>query len=111
MALAVLSGRIASMLLHSQLLGTHDSYDGQGMTIQELLDLLKSVPPKARHNYVMVSHGDAPPEDVTGLHFAQSDQAEKWEFKVYIVAQKSRTANEQPPGPPASAGGQQKTET
>jgi hypothetical protein len=76
-------------MTHSELLGTHDSYDGHGMTLQELLDLLKSVPRQARSNYLMAAGPDGISRDVTGLHFAQSDQSEKWEFKVYVVAQKA----------------------
>lgn len=75
------------MLLHSELLGTHDSYDGQGMTIQDLLEFLKSVPRQARGNCVMISTNEGP-TDLTGIHFSQSDQAGKWEFKVYLVGMK-----------------------
>ena len=71
------------MLLHSELQGTFDSYDGEGMTIQELLDLLKSIPPKARHNYIMVET-EAGSGEVTGLHFTKGDQQAKWDFKVYL---------------------------
>lgn len=81
------------MMLHSQLLGTHDSYDGQGMTIQELLDLLNSIPRRARGNHLMIVGEDGLGRDVTGVHFAQSDQAEKWDFNVYIVSQKEKKAS------------------
>lgn len=77
-------------MTHAELLGTHDSYNGHGLTIQELLDILKSVPRQARHNYMMVTGPDGIAHDVTGVHFAQSDQAEKWDFKVYVVRQGSR---------------------
>lgn len=70
---------------HDELLGIHGSYGGQGMTIQEMLDLLRSVPRQARHNYLMVSGPNGDVRDVTGIHFAQSDQSERWDFKVYIV--------------------------
>jgi hypothetical protein len=77
------------MLLHSELQGTHDAY-GPAMTIQEMLDLLRSIPRQARQNYLSMVDKDGNIVDVTGLHFAQSDQAEKWEFKVYVVTSNSK---------------------
>ncbi len=74
------------MISHSTLIGFHGSQRG-GLTVQDLLDLLKSVPAKARQNYVMV----AGMGDVVGIQMAQSDQAEKWDFKVYITTAKETT--------------------
>lgn len=73
------------MMTYSELLGTHGWSSRQGMTIQEFYELLKQIPIKVREsNYMMVIHPDGSIQDVRGLHFAQSDQAEKWEFNVYI---------------------------
>ena len=72
-------------MLHSEIQGTHEpGASGTGCTLQELYELLRSLPRKARQNYIMTQDG----EDVTGLHFAQSDQAEKWDFNVYIATTK-----------------------
>ncbi|HEY1898142.1 MAG TPA: hypothetical protein VGG62_17815 [Terracidiphilus sp.] len=74
------------MMTHTELQGTHEPSNGEGLTIQDLLDLLKRVPAQARGNYLRVNCGDGEVREVTGLQFAQSDQAEKWEFKVYLKA-------------------------
>lgn len=71
-------------MMHAELLGSHCGYNGGSLTIQELLDLLKRIPAKARHNYLMVCFPDGVFHDVTGISFTQSDQAEKWDFKVYV---------------------------
>jgi hypothetical protein len=78
------------MMRHDELVGTHDSHDGQGMTIQDMLDLLHSIPHQARHNHLMVCGPDDVSRDVAGIAFAQSDQAEKWDFKVYIVTMEQK---------------------
>lgn len=71
-------------MMHDDLIGqTYLPNNGEGITLQDLLELIHSVPAKARQNYVQVRVGDDLAE-VTGLAFAQSDQAEKWEFKIYI---------------------------
>ena len=51
------------------------------MTVWELLDTLRQVPRQARHNYLQLDRDD--PQ--AALQFAQSDQAEKWDFRVYLV--------------------------
>lgn len=73
-------------MMHSELHGTHNNgnREGEGMTLEDLYQLLKRVPLKARENYVMIVDKDCMSHDVIGLQFAQSDQAEKWEFKVYL---------------------------
>jgi hypothetical protein len=59
--------------------------NGAGITAQDLLELLQSVPPRVRQNYIMIDG-----VDVTGISFAQSDQAEPWEFKVYITIDRTQ---------------------
>lgn len=72
-------------LNHAQLLGSHIPNDGDdGLTIEQLYQLLGSIPRKARDNYIMILAPDGCAADVAGLQFAQSDQAEKWDFKVYL---------------------------
>lgn len=80
------------MMTLTELLGPHDCHDPQtGMSMQELYELLRRVPRRVREsNYMMVSHPDGSRDDVRGLHFAQSDQAEKHEFKVYVSTTGSR---------------------
>jgi hypothetical protein len=61
------------------------------MTLQELLELLKRIPRRVREsNYPMIVYPDNTIGELRSLHFAQSDQAEKWEFKVYISTTRSR---------------------
>ena len=57
----------------------------EGRTIQELLDTLKQVPRQARHNYLMMVVSPSGSTELAALQFAQSDQAEKWDFRVYLV--------------------------
>lgn len=75
------------MMTYSELLGAHEPYDPQmGMSIEELYQILRRIPRKVREsNYMMVVHPDMSIDDVRGLSFAQSDQAEKHEFKVYVT--------------------------
>lgn len=70
-------------MMHDELIGQTFEPTGEGLTLQELYDLIRKIPARARQNYVMVTMGDER-ADVTGLAFAQSDQAERWEFKIYI---------------------------
>jgi hypothetical protein len=74
---------------YSELLGPHEPNHGDGLTVQDLLMLLRSIPVQARNNYVMVIGEGGVPLEVTGVQFAQSDQAEKWEFKVYLKTEKT----------------------
>jgi len=73
-------------LLHAELLGRHTGPESQGITVQDLLELLQRIPLRARH-YVQMAGPNDIPVDVTGIQFAQSDQAEKWDFKVYLVGE------------------------
>jgi hypothetical protein len=67
-------------LSHDALIGNHLPNNGEGLTAQDLFELLQSIPaPARRESYVMVDG-----EDVTGIGIAQSSEAEKWEFKFYI---------------------------
>lgn len=72
------------MMLYSELHGTHEPNGGEGLTLQDLLELLRSIPRQARNNYVSVTFEDGTTGDVTGLRIGQSDQAEKWEFSVHV---------------------------
>jgi len=74
-------------MTHAEVLGSHTGYNGDGFTLQELLELLKRIPAKARGNYLMIVFPDGTQRDITGISFAQSDQAEKWDFKVYLDTQ------------------------
>jgi hypothetical protein len=77
-------------MMHDELTGnTFLPNNGEGLTLQDLLELIRKIPARARQNYVMVSMGDER-GDVTGLAFAQSDQAEKWEFKIYITTDQGK---------------------
>lgn len=71
-------------MMYAEIHGDHEPNNGSGITAQEMLDLLRSIPRKARDNYLRVIGEDGCPVEVSGLHFGKSDQAEKWEFKVYI---------------------------
>lgn len=70
-------------MLHSEIQGRHIPNKGEGLTLQDLLELLQSVPRKARDNYLTVNG-----QDVIGLAFGQSTQAEKWEFYVNLILDK-----------------------
>ena len=52
------------------------------MTVWELLDTLRQVPRQARHNYLMMVVSPSGSTELAALQFAQSDQAEKWDFRV-----------------------------
>lgn len=67
-------------MLHSEIHGKHLPGNGEGITLQDLYELLKRIPRKARDNFVTVDG-----KDVLGISFGQSDQAEKWEFKAHLV--------------------------
>lgn len=57
---------------------------GDGLTVQDLIELLMTIPPKARRNsYVQVAFPQHIAE-VIGMGVAQSDQAEPHEIKVYL---------------------------
>jgi len=70
-------------MLHSEIQGQHWPEKGNGITLQDLLELLRRIPRQARDNYVMCDG-----KDVIGLNFSQSTQAEKWEFKVSLVTER-----------------------
>ena len=70
------------MMRHSELLGTHGGHDPRRMTVWELLDTLRQVPRQARHNYLMMVVSPSGSTELAALQFAQSDQAEKWDFRV-----------------------------
>jgi len=73
-------------MMHTELMGRHETTDGEAMTLQDLLELLRSLPRQARDNYVTVySPDNIQRAEVRGLAFAQSDQAEKWEFKISLL--------------------------
>lgn len=69
------------MMTKDELIGRHLPNDGQGITAEDLYQLLKRIPRKARENNLQVAWGG----DVLGLSIAQSDQAEPWEFRLYVV--------------------------
>lgn len=74
------------MLLPSEVQGTHMPNNGEGITLEDLYQLIKSIPVKIRRsNYIMVDAQDWTTADVIGLSFAQSDQAEPHEFKVHMI--------------------------
>jgi hypothetical protein len=78
-------------MMHDELIGNAFlPNNGEGITLQDLLELIRKIPAKARQNYVQVNLGGESAE-VTGIAFAQSDQAEKWEFKVYIATDYKET--------------------
>lgn len=68
------------MMLQSEIHGRHLLGNGEGILLQDLYEFLKRMPRKARGNYLTVDG-----KDVLGISFGQSDQAEKWEFKVSLV--------------------------
>jgi hypothetical protein len=74
-------------LNHDALIGRHEPNGGEGLTIRELIDLLRSIPPQARGNYIGVVGEDCIGRDVAGISFAQSDQAQRWEFHVHLTLQ------------------------
>lgn len=67
------------MLRRDDLIGRHLPNNGDGITAEDLYQLLKQIPRKARENYLMCGDGD-----VTGISISQSDQAEPWDFKIHI---------------------------
>lgn len=69
------------------IIGQHKPGNGEGITLEDLYQLLKSLPRQVRDNYAVVRHPDGSATDLTGLGFAQSDQAEKWEFKAYVLSE------------------------
>lgn len=71
--------------MHSELQGRHETSDGQAMTLQDLYELLKKLPRKARDNYFSVASEDGRQAEIHGMSFGQSDQAEKWEFNVHLI--------------------------
>jgi hypothetical protein len=78
-------------MMHDDLIGVSFlPNNGEGLTLQDLLELIRNFPAKARQNYVRVNMGGESAE-VTGIAFAQSDQAEKWEFKIYITTDYKET--------------------
>ena len=55
------------------------------LTVEDFYQLLKRIPAQARReNYLMAALPGCDSRDVTGLQISQSDQAEKWEFKMRI---------------------------
>ena len=74
------------MMTRNELIGRHLPGNGEGITGEDLYQLLKSMPRKARGNYLQVTGGG----DVLGLSIAQSDQAEPWEFKLYVVTEQGQ---------------------
>ena len=72
-------------MMHSELQGRHEAIDGQAMTLQDLYELLRKIPRKARDNYFSVTSEDGRQADISGVSFGQSDQAEKWDFHVHLI--------------------------
>lgn len=72
-------------MMHSALQGRHETSDGQAMTLQDLYEMLKRLPRKARDNYFSVTAEDGKQAEIHGLSFGQSDQADKWEFSVHLI--------------------------
>jgi hypothetical protein len=68
------------MMTKDELIGRHLPGNGQGITGEDLYQLLRQIPRKARENYLMCNGND-----VLGLSIGQSDQAEPWEFKLRLV--------------------------
>jgi hypothetical protein len=63
------------------LLGRHEPNGGEGLTLEDLYQLLKIVPFQVRRNsYIQVED-----EDVSGISFSHSDQAQKYEFQAFIL--------------------------
>jgi hypothetical protein len=75
-------------MIYSEIQGVHTPGDGNGVTVQELLDFLRTIPKQARGNYLMIATADGC-HDLTEIQVAQSDQAEKWEFKFYLSSKLS----------------------
>lgn len=75
-------------MLYSEIQGVHICGDGNGTTIQELLDFLRSIPKQARGNYLQIVTADSS-QDLTEIQVARSDQAQKWEFKFYLSSKLS----------------------
>lgn len=69
------------MKLLSEIQGDHLPLDGEGLTLEDLYQLIKSIPRKVRENSYVGSHGN----EVTGLQFGHRSTAEKYEFSVAIV--------------------------
>jgi hypothetical protein len=72
------------MILHSGIQGEHWPNGGKGITLEDLYQWLRTVPRKARENYVTGEDG----KDLIGFSFGQSSEAEKWEFKVHLVLER-----------------------
>lgn len=65
---------------YEELIGRHLPASGEGITGEDLYQLLKSMPSRARNNYVTVANGD-----LIGLNIAKSDQSQRWEFKLHLI--------------------------
>ena len=67
-------------------LGIHKPNDGEGLTIQDTIDMLKQIAPKARRfSYLNIVDEECNIRDVIGMGIGQSDQAEKHELKVNLL--------------------------
>jgi hypothetical protein len=64
----------------SSLIGTTKPNNGDGLTVDDLITLLRRLPSRARQNYIM-----ADCKDVIGISIGQSDQAETWELKIHLL--------------------------
>jgi hypothetical protein len=60
--------------------GNYAPNGGEGLTVRQLIKMLREIPSKARDSYVM-----ADLKDVIGMQVRQSDQAEANELKVYLT--------------------------
>lgn len=68
-------------MLISGVQGKHLPNNGEGLTLEDLRQLLNSIPARARRDTYITYAG----KDVIGLHFGQSDQAEPTEFTCHVV--------------------------
>lgn len=75
-------------MILSQLHGQHLPQNGEGITLEDLYQLLKTIPARVRRqNYPTVCGPDPAGKqaDIAGISFGQSDQAEKYEFHAAII--------------------------
>jgi len=53
--------------------------------MQDLYELLGSIPRKARNSFITITGADGSVADITGISLGQSDQSEKWEFRAHML--------------------------